>query len=120
MPGDQIPHTTITLSGDGYRTIKRSMIDLTTGWKQHDIPGGYRLVYADDLVGGISIVTGPRGSGLMAANDPGQETTYEVWFPGLVDPTGYLTLDEIKGIIKYLRQREEDFISTAYSECDDN
>jgi hypothetical protein len=101
------------------------MIDLTTGWVQHPgVPGGYHLVYVDSLVGEISIVTGPRGSGLMAANDPGQETTYEVWFPGLADPTGHLTLDEIKGIIKYLRQREEEFIFTAYSnacsECDDN
>jgi len=95
-------------------------MDLTTGWKPHDIPGGYHLVYTDSLIGGISIVTGPRGSGLMAANDPGQETTYEVWFPGLADPTGHLTLDEIKGIIKYLRQREEEFIHTAYSDYENN
>ena len=27
MPGDQIPHTTITHSGDGYRTMERSMIE---------------------------------------------------------------------------------------------
>ncbi len=92
-------------------------MDLTTGWKQHGtIPGAYHLVYIDTLVGEVSIVTGPRGSGLMAANDPGQETTYEVWFPGLANPTGYMTLDEIKGIIKYLRQREEEFIHTACEE----
>jgi hypothetical protein len=43
-----------------------------------------------------------------------------VWFPGLADPTGHLTLDEIKGIIKYLRQREEEFIYTAYSDHENN
>lgn len=92
-------------------------MDLTTGWQQHpNVPGGYHLVYVDDLVGDLSIVTGPRGSGLMAANDPGQEPTYEVWFPGMADPTGYLTLDEIKGIIKYMRQREQERMNYCYNE----
>ena len=92
-------------------------MDLTTGWKQHDtVPGAYHLVYIDTLVGEVSIVTGPRGSGLMAANNPGQEPTYEVWFPGVQNPTGHLTLDEIKGIIKYMRQCEEELIHTACSE----
>ena len=85
-------------------------MDLTTGWKQHDtVPGGYHLVYDNNfLVGEVSIVTGPRGSGLMAANNPGQEPTYEVWFPGMANPIGHLTLDEIKGIIKYIRQCEQE------------
>jgi hypothetical protein len=70
--------------------------------------GGFHLVYIDSLVGEISIVTGPKGSGLMAANDPGLETTYEVWFPGMCDPTGYLTLAELQGIIKFMHQREQE------------
>jgi hypothetical protein len=43
----------------------------------------------------------------MAANDPGNEPTYEVWFPGMCDPTGYLTLAQVKGIIMFMRQREQ-------------
>jgi len=87
-------------------------MDLTTGWKEHPcVPGGYHLVYIDEMIGEISIVTGPRGSGLMAANNPGQEPTYEVWFEGMSEPTGHLTLGEIKGIIKYIRQR--DWVSIA-------
>jgi hypothetical protein len=92
-------------------------MDLTTGWKQHaNVPGGYHLVYVDIWISEISIVTGPKGSGLMAANDPGQEPTYEVWFPGMADPTGHLTLDEIKGIIKYMRQREQERMRYSYDE----
>jgi hypothetical protein len=84
-------------------------VPLTTGWVPHPcIPGGFHLVYIDNLVGEISIVTGPKGSGLMAANDPGAETTYEAWFPGMCDPTGYLTLAELQGIIKFMRQREQE------------
>jgi hypothetical protein len=84
------------------------VIDLTTGWVSHpNVPGGFHLVYIDSLVGEISIVTGPKGSGLMAANDPGNEPTYEVWFPGMCDPTGYLTLAQVKGIIMFMRQREQ-------------
>ncbi len=105
MPEGQTLHSVLPTAEIGTAHMELSM-DLTTGWKPHAIPGAYHLVYKDDLVGGISIVTGPRGSGLMAANDPGQETTYEVWFPGIADPMGHLKLDEIKGIIKYLRQRE--------------
>jgi hypothetical protein len=85
------------------------VIDLTAGWVPHPaVPGGFHLIYIDRLVGEISIVTGPKGSGLMAANDPGLETTYEAWFPGMCDPTGYLTLAELQGIIKFMRQREHE------------
>ena len=85
------------------------MIDLTNGWAQHPgVTGGFHLVYIDDLIGEISIVTGPKGSGLMASNDPGKEPTYEVWFPGMCNPTGCLTLAEIQGIIKFMRQREQE------------
>jgi hypothetical protein len=80
-------------------------LDLTSGWShQVPVPGGHHLQYNDGLVE-VSIVTGPKGSGLMASNSPGEEPTYEAWFQGLQDPTGYLTLQEITGIIKYLRQR---------------
>lgn len=80
-------------------------MDLTTGWKQHScVPGGYHLFYDEPNIGEISIVTGPRNSGLMASNNPGQEPTYEVWFPGMDEPMGSLTLDEIKGIMKYMYQ----------------
>jgi hypothetical protein len=96
-------------------------MDFTTGWQQHsNVPGGYHLVYVDSLIGEISIVTGPQGSGLMASNNPGQEPTYEVWFPGIANPTGHLTLDEIKGIIKFMRQREEEFIFTACNEYEND
>jgi hypothetical protein len=56
----------------------------------------------------------------MAANNPGKEPTYEVWFPGMRSPTGHLTLDEIKGIIKYMRQCEEELIHTACSEYEND
>jgi hypothetical protein len=39
---------------------------------------------------------------------PGKPTTYEAWLPGLSNPTGYLTLDEIRGVIKYLREKHHD------------
>jgi len=81
-------------------------MDLATGWQKHPgVTGGYRLSYQDSDIGEVSIVTGPKGSGLMGNNDPGQEPTYEVWFPGSDNPIGYLKLDEIKGIIRYLRQQ---------------
>jgi hypothetical protein len=92
-------------------------IDLSQGWINHPgIPGGYILAYNDGIVN-VSIVTGPKSSGLMGVIAPGVETTYEAWFPGLSDPTGYLTLENISGIIQYLRQkaledtRENDFDS---------
>ena len=82
------------------------MINLTEGWKAHSgVPGGFHLLYMDTWIGEISIVTGPKGSGFMGCNDPGRETTYEAWFPGMSDPTGHLTLGELKGIIKFMRQR---------------
>lgn len=94
--------------GMGSYTAEKSMIDLTSGWTPHPVvPGGFHLVHVDSFVGEISIITGPRGSGLMASNDPGSETTYEAWFPGMCDPTGHLTLAEIQGIIKFMRQREQ-------------
>ena len=81
-------------------------INLVDGWVQHPgIPGGWNLDYIDPVCGfDISIVTGPKGSGVMGVIAPGQPTTYEAWLPGLSNPTGYLTLDEIRGIILYLRQ----------------
>ena len=100
---------------------RTSVIDLTSGWVQHSgVPGGFHLVYIDSIVGEISIVTGPKGAGLMGHNDPGVETTYEVWFPGMCNPTGYLTLAEVQGIIKFMRQREEEFIWTACSESEND
>ena len=82
-------------------------INLSDGWVQHRaIKGGWHLEYVDPHCGfELSIVTGPRGSGLMGAIAPGRPTTYEVWFPGLDNPTGYLTLEEIKGVVTYLRQK---------------
>lgn len=83
--------------------MARSAIDLTTGWIKHDgVKDGYHLKYNDGAVE-ASIVTAPRGSGLMASNSPGEDATYEVWFNRTAEPIGYLTLEEIRGIIKYLR-----------------
>jgi hypothetical protein len=85
--------------------MARSAIDLTTGWIKHDcVVNGYHLKYNDGAVE-ASIVTAPRGSGLMASNSPGEDATYEVWFNGTAEPIGYLTLEEIRGIIKYLRHQ---------------
>jgi hypothetical protein len=91
----------------GTCTVKQPM-DLTKGWKQHScVPGGYHLLHDEPNIGEISIVTGPRNSGLMASNNPGQEPTYQVWFPEMDEPMGFLTLDEIKGIIKYIHQLKQ-------------
>jgi len=121
MLGDPIPHSDLPTAEMGTAHRSTSVIDLTTGWMPHqNVLGGHHLVYVDSLVGEISIVTGPQGSGLMASNNPGQEPTYEVWFPGMANPTGHLTLDEIKGIIKFMRQREEEFIWTACSEYEND
>ena len=90
------------------------MIDLTSGWVQHpNVTGGWHLEYVDPVAGfNISIVTGPKGSGLMGTIAPGGPTTYEAWLPGLDNPTGHyinhLTLDEIRGIILYLREKYRD------------
>ena len=86
------------------------MIDLTNGWVQHPvIPGAWHLEYVDPVAGfNISIVTGPTGSRLMGVITPGKPTTYEAWLPGLSKPTGYLTLDQIRGIIMYLREKHSD------------
>jgi hypothetical protein len=92
-------------------------MDLATGWQKHlGVTGGYQLLYQDIYIGEVSIVTGPKGSGLMGNNDPGQEPTYEVWFPGAANPIGYLKLDEIKGIIKYMHQLEQERM--VYSDKD--
>ena len=74
-------------------------------WQPHrNVPGAWHLEYTTEYVQ-ASIVTGPRGSGLMACNDPGKPTTYEVWFAGFEDPTGYLTFDGLVGAITVLEQR---------------
>jgi hypothetical protein len=66
----------------------------------------YIARYEDDLIGLVTLVTGPKGIGLMGTLEPGRdETTYEVMFPGSDDPIGYLTLGETVGIIKYLRSQ---------------
>ena len=83
-----------------------SDFQLSSGWKKHPgIPGGWHLEFCDTYIS-VSIVTGPRGCGLMAHNDPGEPVLYEAWFSGMDNPMGYLTLDEIKGILKYLREKE--------------
>ena len=96
------------------------MIDLTSGWVEHSgIKGGWHLKYVDPIAGfEISIVTGPKGSGVMGTIAPGQPTTYEAWLPGLTNPTGYLTLDEIRGIILYLREKDQD--EAMYMVLNDN
>ena len=83
-------------------------INLSEGWVQHPaIPGGYHLVYNEGFQG-VSLVTGPKGSGLMGVIAPGIETTYEAWFTGMSNPMGYLTIAEINGIIRYLREKALD------------
>jgi len=77
-------------------------------WKNHPgVPGGFHLEYVGKYVQ-ASIVTGPRDSGLMACNDPGRPTTFEVWFAGMEDPTGYLSFDEMVGAIKVLEQQAQE------------
>ena len=110
-PGDRIPHSVLPPAEMGTAHMELSMADtsinLEEGWKQHPVvTGGWHLEYVDPLAGfDISIVTGPPGSGLMGVIAPGKPTTYEVWLPGLSNPTGYLTLDEIRGVITYLREK---------------
>ena len=77
-------------------------IDLSKGWVEHF--AGYHLHYDDGLIK-VSIVTGPPGSGVMGRIAPGIETTYEARFPGMEQPMGYLTLEEIQGVIRYLREK---------------
>lgn len=106
MPGDRIPYLVLPNEEMGTSQFKSIMvINLSEGWVKHPaIPGGYHLKYNDGVVD-VSIVTGPKGSGLMGRIAPGIETTYEAWFSGLSHPTGYLTLEEISGVIKYLREK---------------
>ena len=100
--------------GMGSYTMEKSMADtsinLAEGWKQQSgVNGGWHLEYIDPIAGfDISIVTGPQGSGLMGVIAPDKPTTYEAWLPGLNNPTGYLTLEELKGIITYLREKYRD------------
>ena len=115
MPRDQIPHSASPPAEIGTAHIMRFMTDIANinlkdGWVQHPgIKGGWHLEYVDPYCGfEISIVTGPPGSGLMGAIAPGSPTTYEAWLPGLSNPTGYLTLEELKGIITYLRDKHRD------------
>ena len=78
-----------------------SAVDLTTGWIKHDcVKNGHQLKYNDGTVK-ASIITAPKSSGLMASNSSAI-TTYEVWFNDTPEPIGYLTSEEIIGIIKYL------------------
>ena len=93
-----------------------SMIDTTInledGWKQHPcLTGCWHLEWTDPVTGfDISIVTE-----LVV---PGKPTTYEAWLPGLSDPTGHLTLDEIRGVIKYLREKHHE--ETYQLLCEDD
>ena len=111
MPGDRIPHSVLPTAEMGTAPLKKSMpetyINLKEGWVKHPgVTGGWHLEYVDPFYGfNISIVTGPPGSGLMGVIAPGKPTTYEAWLPGLSNPTGYLTLEEIRGIITYLREK---------------
>ena len=110
MPGDRIPHSVLPSAEIGTALMELSMaikgdIDLSKGWIKHaNVPGGYFLEYTDDVVY-LTIVTGPPGSGLMGTIAPGVETTYEAWLPGLANPTGHLTLQEIRGVIRYLHEK---------------
>jgi hypothetical protein len=91
-------------------SMTNTTINLEDGWTQRPVfTGVWHLEYVDPVAGfDISIVTGPLGSGVMGVIAPGKPTTYEVWLPGLSNPTGYLTLDEIRGVIKYLREKHHD------------
>ena len=91
-------------------SMANTTINLEDGWTQRPVfTGVWHLEYVDPVAGfDISIVTGPLGSGVMGVIAPGKPTTYEAWLPGLSNPTGYLTLDEIRGVIKYLREKHHD------------
>jgi hypothetical protein len=82
-----------------------SSINLSEGWSQDSgIPGCYYLVYNEGFQG-VFLATGPKDSGVMGVIAPGLETTYQAWFTGMPDAIGYLTMAEIGGIIKYLREK---------------
>ena len=112
--GGANPPTVIAFQGDRHPTTQvNSMVidgslNLSEGWVQDPgIPGGYYLKYNDGIVE-VSLVTAPKGSGIMGRIAPGVETTYEAWFSCLIDPIGYLTLQEVNGIIRYLREKALD------------
>ena len=114
MVGDRIPLLGIAFQGDRHPTTQvNSMaidgsLNLSEGWVQDPgIPGGYYLKYNDGIVE-VSLVTAPKGSGIMGRIAPGFETTYEAWFSNMSDPIGYLTLQEVNGIIRYLREKALD------------
>ena len=89
--------------------MTNTTINLEDGWTQRPVfTGVWHLEYVDPAGFDISIVTGPPGSGVMGVIAPGKPTTYEAWLPGLSNPTGYLTLDEIRGVITYLREKYRD------------
>jgi hypothetical protein len=83
-------------------SMTNTTINLEDGWTQRPVfTGVWHLEYVDPVAGfDISIVTGPLGSGVMGVIAPGKPTTYEAWLPG--------HLDEIRGVIKYLREKHHD------------
>lgn len=73
-------------------------------FEQHPaIKEAYISKYQDDLIGEVSIITAPPSLGINGWLLPGEEVTYEAWFPDTPEPISHLTLPEIEGIIKYLR-----------------
>jgi len=77
-------------------------------FEQHPaIKEAYISKYQDDLIGEVSILTAPPNLGIHGWLLPGDEVTYEVWFPDAAEPAvplSHFTMPEIKGVIKYLRQ----------------
>ena len=114
MPGGRTSHSVLPPAEMGTaqqeNPVTNANINLKEGWVQHPgVTGGWHLEYVDPVCGfDISIVTGPQGSGLMGVITPGRPTTYEAWLPGLSNPTGYLTLEQLHGIITYLREKYRD------------
>ena len=72
--------------------------------QHHAIKEAYISKYQDDLIGEVSIITAPPNLGIHGWLLPGDEVTYEVWFPGAAEPLSHFTMPEIEGVIKYLRQ----------------
>jgi hypothetical protein len=72
--------------------------------QHHAIKEAYISKYQDDLIGEVSILTAPPNLGIHGWLLPGDEVTYEVWFPGAAEPLSHFTMPEIEGVIKYLRQ----------------
>jgi len=73
-------------------------------FEQHPaIKEAYISKYQDELIGEVSIITAPPNLGIHGWLFPGDEVTYEAWFPDTPEPMEHLTMTEITGIIKYLR-----------------